>query len=119
MPRQQCPCGCDKITQLTPSKGLGEMDGTKMVKKIICGLMLGSFLLLGADDAFVGTWKMNAAKSKFDKGPEAKDFTVVIASEGDTVTVTINGTIGGQTISQKFSQLRAVPSTSLKALLRG
>lgn len=66
-----------------------------MVKKLICGLVLSSFgLLLGADDAFVGTWKLNVAKSKFAKGMEGKDITIVVSVDGDTSTVTISG-IGG------------------------
>ena len=78
-----------------------------MLKKFICGLVaLGSFgfLLLGADDAFVGTWKINVAKSKFAKGHEAKDMTLVVAVEGDTATVTLNGKVGdGQTLSFKYT----------------
>ena len=78
-----------------------------MVKKFICGLVALSsfgFLLLGADEVFVGTWKINVAKSKFAKGHEAKNMTLVIAAEGDTATVALNGTLsGGQTISIKYT----------------
>jgi hypothetical protein len=78
-----------------------------MVKKIICGLLaLGSFgfLLLGANDrAFIGTWKMNEAKSKVTNLPEAKDMTLVITKEGETVTNSLKGTVGGQPISQKWT----------------
>ena len=77
-----------------------------MTKNFICGLLvLGSlgFSLLAADDAFVGTWKMNEAKSKATNMPEAKGLTVVITKEGDTATVTVKGAIGGQPFSQKWT----------------
>ncbi|HEY3936735.1 MAG TPA: hypothetical protein VGL97_04865 [Bryobacteraceae bacterium] len=77
-----------------------------MLKKLICGLVALSFgfSLLGADEAFVGTWKMNVAKSKFAKDHEAKEMTLVVAVEGDTAAVTINGTVGdGQTLSIKYT----------------
>jgi hypothetical protein len=78
-----------------------------MLKKFICGLValgLFGFLLLGADEAFVGTWKINGAKSKFAKGQESKDMTLVVAVEGDIAIVTLNGTVGdSQTISFKYT----------------
>lgn len=85
-----------------------------MVKKIICGLgVLGSFgfLLLGADNAFVGTWKLNVAKSSammFDNGKlvksgEFKDSIMVVAVEGETTTVQAHGTLRGQPFSSKFT----------------
>jgi hypothetical protein len=79
------------------------MEGTKMIKKIIGGLMLGSFLLLGADNAFVGTWKLNVAKSKFVNGREAKELMLVVAVEGETATVNEHGTVGGQTYSYTYT----------------
>jgi hypothetical protein len=85
----------------------GTRKGTQMLRKMISGLVvLGSLgcSLLAADDAFVGTWKLNAAKSKATKGREAKDLTLVITKEGDTATVTLTGTISGQPISQKWTE---------------
>ena len=82
-----------------------------MLKKFLCGLVALSsfgFLLLGADEAFAGAWKINVTKSTFAKGHEAKDMTLVVAIEGDTAAVTLNGTVGdGQTISFKYT----VPTT--------
>jgi hypothetical protein len=90
-----------------------EKEETKRVKKIICGLVvLGSFgLLFGADNAFVGKWKMNMAKSSammFDNGKlvkrsEAKEVILVVAVEGETTTVQSHGTFGGQPFSSKFT----------------
>ena len=45
----------------------------------------------GADDAFIGTWKLNEAKSKLSAGAP-KNSTVVYEASGDTVKVTIDGT---------------------------
>jgi hypothetical protein len=44
-----------------------------------------------ADDANMGTWKLNEAKSKFAPGA-AKNHTVVYEAAGDNVKVTVDGT---------------------------
>lgn len=55
-------------------------------------------------DAFVGTWKLNVAKSRFAKGHEIKELSLVIARDAENVTVTVNGIDGaGKTISIKYS----------------
>ena len=46
---------------------------------------------LADDSAFMGTWKLNEAKSKIAPGG-AKNSTVVYATAGDSVKVTIDGT---------------------------
>jgi len=44
------------------------------------------------NDRFVGTWKLNVAKSKFNPGPAAKDETVTIAPDKVSVEeVTADG----------------------------
>ena len=45
----------------------------------------------GADDAFMGTWKLNEAKSKLSPGT-LKNNTVVYEATGDSVKVTSDGT---------------------------
>ena len=47
-----------------------------------------------AADAFLGTWKLNEAKSKIGAG-SPKNVTVVYAAAGDSVKVTVDGTDGG------------------------
>ena len=47
-------------------------------------------LCLAADDAFMGTWKLNEAKSKFSAGA-IKNTKVVYAQTGDEVTITVDG----------------------------
>ena len=43
--------------------------------------------------AHIGTWKLNDGKSKFDTGA-TKNTTVVYASSGDNVKITVDGTDG-------------------------
>ena len=47
-------------------------------------------LCCAADDAFMGTWKLNEAKSKFSAGA-TKNTKVVYAQSGDEVTITVDG----------------------------
>ncbi len=47
-----------------------------------------------ADDAHMGTWKLNEAKSKIGAGAP-KLTTVVYEAAGDSVKVTVDGTDGG------------------------
>lgn len=46
-----------------------------------------------AADGFVGTWKLNEAKSKFSPGA-AKNTTVVYEAVGENMKITIDGTDG-------------------------
>ena len=65
------------------------------MKRMICLL---SFVMLfaaasacvAADDANLGTWKLNEAKSKFSPGA-AKNTSVVYQASGDSVKVTVDG----------------------------
>src|SRR5437868_6190425 len=43
-----------------------------------------------ADDAFMGTWKLNESKSKIGAGAY-KNTTVVYAQSGDDLTITVDG----------------------------
>jgi hypothetical protein len=47
-------------------------------------------LCLAADDAFMGTWKLNEAKSKIPAGAP-KNTKVVYAQAGEEVTITVDG----------------------------
>lgn len=47
-----------------------------------------------ADNAFLGTWKLNAEKSKFDPGSEIKSMTVTFKADGDNVRRIAEG-VGG------------------------
>jgi len=52
--------------------------------------LVGATLCLAAD-GFLGTWKLNEAKSKLTPGT-AKNSTVVYSTMGDNMMVTIDGT---------------------------
>jgi polyphosphate kinase 2 (PPK2 family) len=52
--------------------------------------LVGAALCLAAD-GFLGTWKLNEAKSKLAPGT-AKNSTVVYSTMGDNIMVTIDGT---------------------------
>lgn len=92
-----------------------------MTKKIIVGLValgfvgVGCPLLLGAENAFSGTWKLNLAKSsaiqwsdgKLLKKSDITSDTITVTVEGDKTTVRTNGTINGKSGSAGFT----VPTT--------
>ncbi|HZE57816.1 MAG TPA: hypothetical protein VE031_08170, partial [Chthoniobacterales bacterium] len=54
-------------------------------------------LCIAADDTFMGTWKLNEAKSKIGAGMP-KNNTVVYAQSGDEVTITVDGTDAGKAV---------------------
>ena len=55
------------------------------------GLFLAGVAVAFADDAKMGTWKLDEAKSKIGAGAP-KNHTVVYATEGDNMKVTVDGT---------------------------
>ena len=50
--------------------------------------------LLAQSDPAVGTWKLNAAKSKYNPGPPPRSQTLTISAAGNGVTVMSRGTDG-------------------------
>jgi hypothetical protein len=46
--------------------------------------------VMGADDMFVGTWKLNVEKSKFSPGPAPKSSTVTIEPGGKVSIDSVN-----------------------------
>src|SRR3954447_17925563 len=58
---------------------------------------IAASLCLAGDDAFMGTWKLNEAKSKIGAGMPKND-TVVYAQSGDEVTITVDGTDGSKAV---------------------
>src|SRR5260370_1563810 len=67
----------------------GNMKARAIVMTLALGLV-GAALCLAAD-GFLGTWKLNEAKSKLAPGT-AKNSTVVYSTMGDNMMVTIYGT---------------------------
>lgn len=60
--------------------------------QVLTALCVFSSAMLAANDAFVGTWKINPAKSKFAPGTETKDETVIFEKVGDQWKRTATGT---------------------------
>ena len=68
--------------------------------------------LFAADDPFNGTWKLNAAKSKYSPGPGPESVTLTVRVEGATHNVKIEGKASdGTTIEIELrGQTRRNPS---------
>jgi hypothetical protein len=79
------------------------------MKSIVKAFLFGSVLAMAslasaadAPDPVVGTWTMNAAKSKFSPGHEIKSQTRVYTASADGTTLEVTGTAAdGSAISQK------------------
>jgi hypothetical protein len=54
-------------------------------------------LCFASDDAFMGTWKLDEAKSKIPEGMP-KNTTVIYAQSGDEVTITVDGMDAGKAV---------------------
>ncbi len=63
---------------------------TLLLTLFVCGFAVA---LYAADNPFMGTWKLNEAKSKFSPGA-TKNSTVVYSAEGDDIKVTTDGVDG-------------------------
>jgi hypothetical protein len=75
------------------------------MRKLLCLLaLLVSATPLFAADPFVGTWTLNAAKTKYTTGTPPKNITLVIEEQGPNLQVTATGTSSdGSPISVKFT----------------
>lgn len=76
-------------------------------------LFLFAFLILMAvaagplwaeDNPFLGTWKLNTAKSKSEPGPAPKSQTRTVVAQGDGAKYTFEGvTASGDSVSYSFT----------------
>jgi len=67
-------------------------------------VLLGLAATLSAADPFVGTWKMNSAKTKYKAGTAPKEQTVTITEAGSDLNVKIAGTAAdGSRISLNYT----------------
>ena len=80
--------------------------GRKLVIGAMClvaGLWMTDTTLLAAD-SFVGTWKLNLAKSKYKPGPGPKSLTVKYEANGDGIKATSEGVNPeGQPIATQYA----------------
>jgi hypothetical protein len=54
-------------------------------------VLYGSSLVSAQADPLLGTWTMDASKSKYDPGPAPKSSTAMFAAAGTGVKVTVDG----------------------------
>ena len=71
--------------------------------KLALGLLAFAAASMAADP-FVGTWKLNSAKTKYKTGMPPKEQTVTFSEEGsDLHTIVKGASSDGQTISMHFT----------------
>jgi hypothetical protein len=59
--------------------------------RFLIALSVISTAMLAADNPFIGTWKLNVAKSKFSPGTAIKEETVTFEAVGDQMKRTVVG----------------------------
>jgi hypothetical protein len=65
--------------------------------------VMASGLLLAQSNPFVGTWKLNPAKSKYTSGAPPKEEKFTLQMVGDQDQIAVNGTAAdGSPISMKY-----------------
>jgi hypothetical protein len=80
----------------------------KRILFVLTVFVFGAFaarpLLAQADSPFIGTWKLNVAKSKSDNTPLPKSLTRTVTADGSGLKYLFEGvTADGSTISYSFS----------------
>jgi len=68
---------------------------SRVVHALLAGLIvvaLGSGATAQAPKGLAGTWKLNAAKSRFSPGPAPKSMTVIYTPAGDGVKIVVDMT---------------------------
>ncbi len=70
---------------------------TKLTVLAVLTSALAASLCFAASDAFMGTWKLDEAKSTIGNGMP-KNTTVVYAQSGDEVTITVDGMDAGKPV---------------------
>jgi len=68
----------------------GGLMRTRTIALAVVTLFVVVAVCVAADDAFMGTWKLNEAKSKVMPG-QAKNQTVVYSAEDGSVKLAIDG----------------------------
>jgi hypothetical protein len=81
---------------------------TQMKTKLMALLFIGA-LAFAADDPFVGTWKLNTAKSKYQGGTPPQSQTVTIDADGK---VSVSGADSkGQAVNWSYTATPGGPAT--------
>lgn len=73
----------------------------KVIPAVALCIFTGTLL---AQSPFVGTWKLDTAKTKYTTGMPPKDVTLVIEEQGDNLQVSATGTnADGSALSVKYT----------------
>jgi hypothetical protein len=73
----------------------------------VCALALNVSTTAQAPDPFVGTWKLDVAKSTYKPGPAPKSLTVTIEAAGKGLKVAVDGVAGdGTPIKLGYTTMR-------------
>ena len=80
-----------------------------ILAKLLIGVAIAAALAFGAENNFLGTWKLNLEKSKYNPGPPPKSLTEIIeaAEGGMKVTGTGEGPDGTPIDSIAIKQVDA------------
>jgi hypothetical protein len=71
-------------------------------------------LLAGTADPFVGTWKLDVSKSKFDPGPPPQSQTISIGADGKVAVETTQGNGQNENWSYMYVQDQDANITGLE-----
>ena len=106
--------GVDSQPSLVPSlvswspwvfqlKGNTSLKRPLVFSTVVVLAVIASGMLLAQSNPFIGTWKLNPAKSKFTSGtpPKEETFTVEMVGDQDQVTVTRTNA-DGSPVSLKY-----------------
>jgi hypothetical protein len=76
----------EKATEETGDRSRKEKEMSKrsiVIPAMILFVLAVATAALAADDPFVGTWKLNHAKSEFNPGPAPKSGTMIVTAQGN------------------------------------
>src|SRR5438874_1101457 len=62
-----------------------------ILAKLLVGVAIAAALAFGAENNFLGTWKLNLEKSKYNPGPPPKSLTEIIEAAEGGMKVTVTG----------------------------
>jgi hypothetical protein len=79
------------------------------MKKTFGLLILCALALVAADDPFVGTWKLNVAKSTFSPGPPPQSQTVTVGADNKIEVSGVDGK--GKTVDWSFTYAPGITVT--------
>jgi hypothetical protein len=76
-----------------------------MVKSLTLALLVLSLTVSAAD--FIGSWKLNTAKSKYTGAPTPKELTVTFSKQGTGWTYEAKGTgAAGEAINRTYTYVK-------------